>query len=118
MKKKEMKQKIEGLKKERDMLLYFNTQISGTAMTFAGFEQQTEGDPLKLDLAHLFLKFNILNFINFFNTIYYKEFKYSATPPLDIIEEWKNHLKDKLEPKYKELVDELRNDKNKSSYFQ
>jgi len=113
-----MKQKINDLQKERDMLLFFNSQITGTAMTFAGLEQQAQGETVKLELAHLFLKFNTLNFVDFFNKIYFKEFKYSGTPPIELIDEWKKHLDDKLKPVYKELSDEIKNEKSKNSYFQ
>ncbi|MCP4651646.1 MAG: hypothetical protein GY853_16415 [PVC group bacterium] len=118
MRKKKLQQINEDLKKERDMLLFFNSQITGVAMTFIGLEQKAEGDIVKEQLSHLFFKFNTLNFVDFFNSIYFKTFKYSGTPPLKLLEEWKEHLEVKLQPVYKELTDKIRNKDNKNSYFQ
>ncbi len=117
VKKKELEKKLKEVTEQRDMLWFFNTQISGTMISFMGLEAKAVGDGKKIEEANFFYKFNTVNFINFFNNRFYLKNTYPKEYH-GISKDWIDYLEKTLKPEFKRVTDEFKNKSEKDSYFQ
>lgn len=105
MKKKE----LEELNKKYQLLLLFNNQITVICMRHTGSYKMIDIKDLKqIQLADLFLKFNIHAFTSYFDKYYISKYKPDLKKNVKFLDGWNKHMAEFLNPLYLEELKKLK----------
>lgn len=109
MKKKELEKKLEELKIKYQLLLLFNGQITNICIKHISIYKKINMDDLdQVQLADLFLNYNIHTFTSYFGKYYFGKYKVDLEENGDFLDGWNKQMKEFFNPLYLKELDTLK----------